>query len=250
MLSLKQMIAIFCVAFLVLLVALMPARAVVGWLGIDEHVAFEHVDGGLFHARLVGVQAGGVPIGTIEIEPDIGAFVTGHFEGAASLSGMKRYGRAQVSVNSASRAVLKDMSFTTPLALAHQAWPLSGDVAIRAKSLTIDAGRGCVDGNFDLRTDMFASAVRVFGGQDLVLEGAGRCEAGHIVADLEGQNEGVTLQLGITLSQQGVLVAELVLQPRESGQEQQNLQTLLNFAGLQRQNDGKWHGRFEAPVVF
>ncbi|WP_417461626.1 type II secretion system protein N [Kordiimonas sp.] len=250
MLSLKQLLVIFVVAFFVLLVALMPARAVVGWLGLDGYVTFERVSGGLFHARLEGVQARGVALGTVEITPDIGALLTGGFEGLVTLNGMGRNGRAQVSSVSASRAMFTDISLITPLALAHSAWPLSGDVALTARSLTLDAGQGCVDGSFDVRTDMFTPAFRAFSGQDLILEGAGGCEAGHISANLEGQNEGVALKVDLTLSPQGTLVADLVLELKASLADQQTLQTLMNFAGLQRQNDGKWHGRFEAPVTF
>lgn len=250
MLSLKQLFAIFLVAFAVLLFALMPARAMAGWVGLDQYIRYERIEGGLSHVRLEGVEVGGFPLGTVTIEPELDALLLGNLQGSVALSDMGRSGRADVTALSDTQILLEDASLITPLALTAKGWPLSGDVALTAQSLTLDAGQGCVEGTFDMRTDMFSATVSALGGGDLILAGTGQCADGQVSANLTGENAAVALDVTFELSRQGQVVADVTLTPKSESDSQEALQTMLNFAGLQRQKGGKWVGRIEAPLSF
>ncbi|WP_417450044.1 type II secretion system protein N [Kordiimonas sp.] len=249
MLSRAQLLALFVVAFVVFFVAFMPARLAVGWMGLSDTIRYSGVAGSMTEARLTAVSYRGVPIGDITIEPSVPALLMGSFRGDVTLRGGETYGDFEVSEYSVSEIIIEKGSLNMPFAAALKGWPLSGAVSLTTDGLTLNTSQGCADGSFALRTDAFAQALRVFGGDDVILAGDGRCAAGRLNADLSGENAVVSVTVAAAWERGASLRADIVLTPKAGATVSEATQMMLDFAGLRR--EGKvWRGRLSVPVGF
>ncbi|WP_262689890.1 type II secretion system protein N [Kordiimonas aestuarii] len=246
MLSRAHLLGLFVVAFLVIFIATMPARLAVRWMELGSAVTYSGVEGSLFNPRLSGVSYRKMPIGDVGVEPALSAFVLGSFHGKVTMRGNVS-GQFEVVEYSDTEIIIKDAHLAVPVDFTTKGWPLSGAVSLNSSSIALDSRAGCSEGSFTLRTDMFAPALKAFGGDDIILAGDGRCEGGQLEATLVGENRRLAVTVNTAWRKGENLVADITLAPKGAAPPSEAVQMMLDFAGLRREGKA-WYGQLSLPV--
>ena len=248
MLGVRHLGLIFIAALVLFLLVLMPASLALGWVGLGRVIGYSEAKGSLWHAELKDVSVGGLYLGTLNLEPDAVALFTGSLAGKANFSGGGSSGHFRLEDQSGTMFGFRDGEIVTPVQTSAGGWLLAGTVALKSPQVVIDTQAGCQEGDFTIRTDMLAPALRAFGGDDLMLVGTGHCQAGVVTAVLEGDTGTVTAQIAARWSVGHPMLADVTLLPHDAALSD-DLQTALQFAGLKASGAG-WQGQLTIPVKF
>jgi len=233
------------IAFLLFLVALMPARLAVHFIGGGKMLHFGVAEGTIWQATIRDVYWNGIPLGNVRLKPGLLAMFTGGFSGHVAFDHKDRNGRALLSANSGLK--ITGLSAITNIYAVVGQQALSGSLQISAPQFSFDSAGRCVSGNAKIRSDILNQAFLRLGFDLPVLEGTADCQNGELEFRFETGDDNIRI-LGNGQWRGGARIeASFALHFLQTADISKAMIETLEYAGLRAAADG-WQGHLNLDL--
>ncbi len=234
-----HLLALFLVAFILFFVAQLPARMVLGWSGFDQRLVHAGVAGTAWDMQLSDVWVDRrLHLGDVHVQHDVFSLAIGQLSAFVRFKSAERSGAFLVEEGEEGRFVLTDLVVAETLKMHTRGVALSGLLSVRSDRLELHPQTGCVKGGLAVKTDMLASLL----GEGFVLSGQGRCEGGILMANLDGDDGRLSVNLALRWKGGSDMNAAIEVLPVQQAGISPALGGLLTTAGLKKEGDG-WSGK-------
>ena len=245
MLSNKHLALIGVVAFFMFAIISVPAHLVAGWVLSGTGVRYSAVDGSSTNLTLKNASIHGLPVGDVQIKPDL---VASLFSGVAAdvrVSGTNVSG--QFSVKAGDHFELSSLALVSETTSRVGTFSLSGPMSVRSDRLVFTRNGACVEGQGIVRAGILERVMQTLGGRASALEGTLTCIDGNIQVTMQTENSAFIVDVAASLVSSQKVLGLLSLKQKQSAGGQDSLNSALEFAGLERTEEG-WRGQIELEL--
>lgn len=243
-LNVRTLLSVGATAFLAFLIMLMPARAALSLMGAQTIIGYQDARGSIWHARLVGAQIRGRPLGTVELSLSPFALLTGSLNADVRFDGSGRQG--SFTLKKDQKTLIEDLGIALDIDAVFGPAALSGVLTVKDGSFRYDQGR-CTSGSGLVRTNVLESGFTAIGVQAPVLAGELSCVEGRPFYSLLGENERLAISASGTLTGAAQQTAEINVTFKDTSLVTPDLKSALEFAGLRESNEG-WRGQLNLDL--
>lgn len=245
MVSNKHLTLIGLVAFFIFAIMSVPAQFVAGWVLSGSGIRYSTVEGSSTNLTLKNVSVRGLPVGDVQLKPDL---VASLFSGVAA--DVRVYGTnisGQFSVKAGDHFELTSVSVVSETTSRMGTLSLSGPISVRSDRLMFTRNGTCAEGAGSVRAGILESVMQTLGGHTSALEGTLMCIDGNMQMAMQTENSAFIVDVAASIIPGQKVLGLLSLKQKQSTGDQDNLNSALEFAGLERTEEG-WQGQIELEL--
>jgi general secretion pathway protein N len=244
-LSARTLVITGIAAFLLFVIALMPASLALSLSGADGLLRYSAAHGTVWDARLEGARVSGRPLGTVALSLSPLSALAGTLSAEGAFSSPGRSGRFALTRDGDTTRV-KDLHLSLDITARVGRGALAGVLSLRDAALAFSGNR-CTQADGTFRTNILESGFAGTGVEGPLLTGALVCDGGVPGFRFSGENDFVAISGQGSLTAGARVAADILVAFREGVPVTDDLKLALQFAGLQETTEG-WRGQLSLDV--
>ncbi|MFC3052781.1 type II secretion system protein N [Kordiimonas pumila] len=187
-------------------------------------------EGTLWQARARALTVNGIMLENVTLETGFWPLLAGDLVTRATVNGRDVRGMATF-VSSGGTYSVNELQGQFSKAIGLYGVRFLPTTHIQATTLVFSDTGECMSGSFQLETTFLQDMLRQLGGDAPVLSGMGVCTDMGIKLDLAGSDDGMRVEIPVSVNQQGMASADITVIPVISADE--GMRAVAGVAGLQ-----------------
>lgn len=244
--SVRNLTGFGVAVFLLFLVFLFPASLGARMMFSNTDIRYGGVTGSVWDMTLENASLFGVPLGQLQIKPDILPVVFGAPSASLSFEHTERKGRV-AKLNTQDGYHLSDFTLFTEIRGQFGPVALEGPVSVRGQEITFDASGSCSAGDAGFRANILGALFIVADAEAPTLDGNAVCSTSGMEITFSGSSAFASVSGESVWRGERTIVADIAVAFNAETDLPNNLKSAMEFAGLRETNDG-WRGQLRLDL--